>query len=112
MTMRRSILAALAAALVSLGAFGATEALATEYAHHVNVASGANFFGPFVTLISAETIGTGNALGCAGIRGIAGVVCEQEPGTRAIISLSSYVSSEPYIHNHSTFAGVFNGSYF
>ena len=110
--MRRSSITALLVALAcALGANAGT-AGAVEYVHHVTVEGGANYFGPFVTLIEAETIGAGSALGCAGIRGVAGVVCETEPGTKAIIALSGYVNSEPYIHNHSTFKGVFDGFYY
>jgi hypothetical protein len=64
-----------------------------------------------VALIDAETVGLGSALGCAGIRGVSGVVCETSPGERVGVSLSSRIDSEPYIHNHSTFSGSFNGYY-
>jgi hypothetical protein len=112
MKMRRSLLATLLATLVCTGAVGVAEASGAEYVHHASVASGANYFGPFVTLFAAETIGAGSALGCAGIRGVAGVVCETEPGSRAAIVLSNDVNSEPYIHNHSTFTSYFNGYYY
>jgi hypothetical protein len=114
MTMgdRKLSIAALLAALACMGSFGVGEAGAVQYASKVAVGSGANFFGPFVNLYAAETIGTGSGLGCAGIRGISGVVCETEPGSKAAIILSSHVNSEPYIHNHSTFTGVVNGFYY
>ena len=108
---RSSITAGLVALACAFGANAGT-AGAVEYAHQVGVEGGANFFGPFVSLIEAETIGLGSALGCAGIRGITGVVCETEPGTKAILALSAYVNSEPYIHNHSTFKGTFDGFYY
>jgi hypothetical protein len=110
--MRRSMLAALVAVLACFGALGAADAEAVEYVHHVGVAGGANYFGPFVSLFAAETVGFGSGLGCAGIRGIAGVNCETEPGAKAIIVLSNDVNSEPYIHNHSTFTSFFSGWYY
>ena len=78
--MRRSLIATLLTTLACCSAFGATDAGALEYAHHVGVGSGGNYFGPFVTLYAAETIGYGSGIGCAGIRGVSGVVCESEPG--------------------------------
>jgi hypothetical protein len=114
MTMSRGkrLTATLLAAVACGGTFGVTEAGAVEYVHHVGVGSGANYFGPYVTLFAAETIGNGSGLGCAGIRGISGVVCEMEPGSKAVIVLSRDVNSEPYIHNHSTFTSFFNGYYY
>jgi hypothetical protein len=112
MRKRKSSIAALLAAVACIGSIGAGEADAVEYVHHATVGSGGNYFGPFVTLFAAETIGTGSGLGCAGIRGISGVVCETEPGSKAVIILSNDVASEPYIHNHSTFTSVFNGYYY
>jgi hypothetical protein len=112
MKMRRTLLAALLATLACTGSVGAADAGAAEYVHHASVASGANYFGPFVTLYAAETVGAGSALGCAGIRGVSGVVCEVEPGSKAAVILTNDVNSEPYIHNHSTFSGLFNGFYY
>ncbi len=113
--MRRSLIAPMLATLACCGAVQAAApagADAVEYAHNVGVASGANFFGPFVSLITAETVGLGSALGCAGIRGVSGVVCETTAGQHVQVSLSNRINSEPYIHNHSTFGGSFNGFYF
>ena len=59
--------------------------------------------GPFVRLFATEVVGYGSGLGCAGIRGISGVVCETKAGEYVAVVLGSDVSSEPYIHNHSTF---------
>ncbi|HWE28493.1 MAG TPA: hypothetical protein VHB97_10845 [Polyangia bacterium] len=112
MRKSRSLVAALLAALACMAAVGVADADAAEYAHHVGIASGANYFGPYVTLYAAETIGYGSGLGCAGIRGISGVVCETEAGSKATIVLSEYVASEPYIHNHATFTSYFNGYYY
>jgi hypothetical protein len=112
MRKRRLSIAALLGTLACMGSFGVAEAEAVQYANKVAVESGANYFGPFVNLYAAETIGTGSGLGCAGIRGISGVVCETEPGSKAVIILSNHVASEPYIHNHSTFKSVFNGFYY
>jgi hypothetical protein len=110
--MRRSLIGAVLATIASCGVFGAGQADAVEYVHHVGIGSGANYFGPFVSLYAAETIGYGQGIGCAGIRGVSGVVCEPEPGAPAAIVLSNDVSSEPYIHNHSTFTSYFNGYYY
>jgi hypothetical protein len=110
--MRRSLIGTVLAAIACCGAFGAGQADAIEYVNHVGIGSGANYFGPFVSLYAAETIGYGQGIGCAGIRGVSGVVCEPEPGAPATIVLSSHVSSEPYIHNHSTFTSYFNGYYY
>ncbi len=110
--MRRSSIAGVLVTLACAIGAGASAAGAVEYAHHVSVEGGANYFGPFVSLFAAETIGVGSGLGCAGIRGVAGVVCETEPGTKATIVLAGYVNSEPYIHNHSTFKSQFDGFYY
>ena len=109
--MRRSLLA-VCATLACMGTFGAAQADAVEYVHHVGIGSGANYFGPFLALFASETIGYGSGIGCAGIRGVSGVVCEPEPGAKAIIELSGDVDSEPYIHNHATFTSYFNGYYY
>lgn len=110
--MRKSNLAVLLATLACFGGVGVAQAEATEYVHHVGIGSGANYFGPFVALFAAETIGFGTGIGCAGIRGVAGVVCEPEPGASATIILSNYVASEPYIHNHATFTSFYSGWYY
>ena len=110
--MRRSLIGTVLATIACCGVFGAGQADAVEYVNHVGIASGANYFGPFVSLYASETIGYGQGIGCAGIRGIAGVVCEPEPGAPATIVLGSHVSSEPYIHNHSSFTSYFNGYYY
>jgi hypothetical protein len=111
MKMRRSLIAVLAT-LAGFATVGVAQADAVEYVNHVGIGSGGNYFGPFVTLFAAETIGYGQGLGCAGIRGISGVVCETEPGQKATIVLSGDVNSEPYIHNHATFTSYFNGYYY
>lgn len=100
------------ASCAALAAFVAAPAGAVEYAHHVGVGSGANYFGPDVTLSESEVVGYGEGIGCAGIRGYSGVSCESAPGQRAYVLLSGDVVSEPYIHNHSTFTSYFNGWYF
>ena len=110
--MRKSMMATALATMVCAFVSGAGTAGAVEYANNVGVEGGANFFGPFVSLFASETIGRGSGLGCAGIRGIAGVVCETEPGTKVTLVLSGYVNSEPYIHNHSTFKSTFDGFYY
>ena len=110
--MRKSHLAALLASLVCFGAVGVAQAEATEYAHKVGVGSGANYFGPFVALFASEVIGSGTGIGCAGIRGVSGVVCEPEPGAPATVVLTGYTASEPYIHNHATFTSVYSGWYY
>jgi hypothetical protein len=110
--MRKSYLAALLASLACFGGVGVAQAEATEYVHKVGVESGANYFGPFVALFASEVIGFGQGIGCAGIRGVSGVVCEPEPGAAATIVLSGYVASEPYIHNHATFKSFYSGWYY
>ena len=110
--MRKSHLAVLLASLACFGAVGVAQAEATEYAHKVGVASGANYFGPFVALFASEVVGFGTGIGCAGIRGVAGVVCEPEPGAPGTVVLTGYTASEPYIHNHATFTSVYSGWYY
>ncbi len=108
--MRRALVSTLAA-LVCLLAAGASSAGAVEWGHHVGVGGGGNAFGPFVRLYASEVVGYGSGLGCAGIRGF-GLTCETSPGEFVVISTGGDVSSEPYIHNHSTFESFFNGYYY
>lgn len=110
--MRKSFIAALLAAVACVGTVGATSADAVEYAHHVGIASGNNYFGPYVSLFYSEVVGYGQGIGCAGIRGVSGIACEPEPGAYAAVDLSYYVESEPYIHNHATYTSYFNGWYY
>ncbi len=110
--MRKIRIAALLATLACFGAVDASGAQAVEYVNHVGIESGANYFGPFVTLYSAGVVGYGQGIGCAGIRGVSGVVCESEPGAAAWVVLGGDVKSEPYIHNHATFKSYFNGYYY
>jgi hypothetical protein len=107
--MRKARIATLLAVLACFGAVDASGAQAVEYVNHVGIESGANYFGPLINLYAAEVIGYGQGIGCAGIRGISGVVCESEPGAAAFVVLGSDVHSEPYIHNHATFKSYFNG---
>jgi hypothetical protein len=94
------------------GALPTASAQAFEWAHRIRVGGGGNAFGPSVRLYASETRGAGAALGCAGIRGITGVVCESTAGEAVVVVLGGDVTSEPYIHNHSTFEGLFNGFYY
>jgi hypothetical protein len=112
MKMRKSHLAVLLASLACFGGVGVAQAEATEYVHHVGVESGANYFGPFVALFASEVVGFGSGIGCAGIRGVSGVVCEPEPGASAAVILTNDIASEPYIHNHATFKSFFSGWYY
>jgi len=112
MNMRHKYLATVLVTLACLGTAGTSSASAVEWANHVGVGGGGNAFGPFVRLFVSETAGYGSGLGCAGIRGISGVVCETNPGEAVAVVLGSDVSSEPYIHNHSTFESFFNGFYY
>jgi hypothetical protein len=112
MIRRARLLVATVAAIACLGGIEAGNASAVEYVNHVGINSGANYFGPFVTLFASEVVGYGQGIGCAGIRGVAGVVCESEPGAYAAIVLGGDVKSEPYIHNHATFKSYFNGYYY
>lgn len=99
------------AALACAVAVPATPAGAVEYANHVEVASGANHFGPYVYLYAAETYPWGTAIGCAGVRGV-GLNCPANSGEVAIIELPFDVEAEPYIHNHSTWNSYFSGFYY
>ena len=108
--MRRALVSTLAA-FVCLLSVGAASAGAAEWAHHVGVGSGANVFGPLLRLNASEVVGYGSGLGCAGIRGY-GSVCESSPGEYVVVTTGGDVSSEPYIHNHSTFESFFNGWYY
>ena len=38
--------------------------------------------------------------------------CETSPGEYVVVTTGGDVSSEPYIHNHSTFESFFNGYYY
>ena len=107
--MRRAVVSTLVA-LTCLAA-AASSAAAVEWAHHAGVGGGGNVFGPFVRLDASEVVGYGSGLGCAGIRGF-GLACESKPGEFVVLSTGSDVSSEPYIHNHSTFGSFFNGYYY
>jgi hypothetical protein len=109
--MRRSVVSALAT-VACLAAVGTSSAGAVEWRHHVGIGGGGNVFGPFVRLDASETVGFGSGLGCAGIRGISGVVCETKPGEFVAVTVGSDVSSEPYVHNHSSFESFFNGYYY
>jgi hypothetical protein len=108
--MRKALLSTLAA-LACLFAAGTAGASAAEWAHHVGIGGGGNAFGPYVRLDEAETVGYGSGLGCAGIRSY-GSVCETSAGEYVAVTTGGYVSSEPYIHNHSTFESFFNGYYY
>jgi len=110
--MRRARLAAVLAALACCLGATAGSAQAIEWVNHAGVNSGANFFGPSVSLFASETVGVGSGLGCAGIRGVSGVVCEEFAGEFVAVVLENYVKSEPYIHNHSTFRSFFDGFYY
>jgi hypothetical protein len=112
MTMRKSLVALLLTAVACFSAIDVASAEAVEYVHHVGVKGGGNYFGPFVKLFAAEVVGYGQGLGCAGIRGVSGVVCESSPGEYVAIILGSDINSEPYIHNHSSFESFFNGYYY
>lgn len=104
--------AALAALVCCMVAVDASGAQATEYANHAGINSGENFFGPSVTLFASETVGLGQALGCAGIRGISGVECEIASGEYVAVVLEYDVKAEPYIHNHATYRSFFDGWYY
>jgi hypothetical protein len=108
--MRRRLFTHLAT-LAAIAAVGATPAAAVEYAKHVEVASGANHFGPYVYFYAAETYPWGSAIGCAGVRGV-GLNCPANSGEVAIIVLPFDVEAEPYIHNHSTWNSYFSGFYY
>lgn len=110
--MRKSHIATLLATLACFGAVGTSSASAVEYAHHVGIKGGGNSFGPFVSVRVSETVGYGSGLGCAGIRNVAGVVCETNPGEFVALVLGGAIKSEPYIHNHSSFESFFNGYYY
>jgi hypothetical protein len=109
--MRRLRIAALMATLVCFAAVDVANAEAVEYAHHVGIESGANYFGPLTELYLSEVVGYGQGIGCAGIRGISGVACESEPGAYAYVELDYEAISEPYLHNHATYKSYFNGWY-
>lgn len=108
--MRKGLTGVLVALALSWAAT-ATPAAAVEYANHVEVASGANHFGPYVYFYAAETFPFGVAIGCAGVRGV-GLNCPANSGEVAIIELPFDVESEPYIHNHATFTSYFSGYYY
>jgi hypothetical protein len=108
--MRRAFVSTLAA-LSCLLAGGISSAAAAEWAHHVGIGSGGNVFGPVLRLDASEVVGYGSGLGCAGIRGY-GSVCETKAGEYVVVTTGGDVTSEPYIHNHSTFESFFNGYYY
>ena len=109
--MRRRRSASFLVSLAVAGCCGVGTAQAVEYVEHAGIESGANYFGPRVSLYASDTKGWGQGIGCAGICGIAGVVCESEPGEIAFDVLTHTVNSEPYIHNHATYRSYYHGYY-
>jgi hypothetical protein len=68
--MRKAI-ASFLAVLACFGVVGVAQASAyTEYANHVGVESGANYFGPYVSVYAAATELYRVGIGCAGLRGL------------------------------------------
>lgn len=96
--------------LACFGALGVGPAQAVEYANHVRVESGANYFGPSVALYAADTYPFGEAIGCAGIR-YYGIYCPPNSHETASFVLANDVNSQPYIHNHATYTSYFSGYY-
>jgi hypothetical protein len=110
MNMRTRALALLLALTCCLS-FAVAQAGAVEYANHVGVESGANYFSPYEYMYAAETTPYGEAIGCAGIRGY-GLYCPPNSHEAAGYVLGGYVYSEAYIHNHATYTSYFNGYYY
>lgn len=108
--MRTRAIAVLLALACCLS-FAVAQAGAVEYANHVGVESGGNYFSPYVRLYAAETAPYGEAIGCAGIRGY-GLYCPPYSHEAAGYVLEDYVYSEAYIHNHATYTSYFNGYYY
>ena len=73
-----------------------------------------SYTGPTVALFASNTESYGSAIGCSGISGL-GVNCNTytDPGGYLTTGFVWYydVWSQPYIHNHSTWTGWFNGFY-
>jgi hypothetical protein len=113
--MRKSAMGVLAVLAVSLCGFTfVASSEAVEWAGSgYHLAGGQNgFLNHKVPLFASDVLATGSAIGCAGIREVAPVVCEEFPGSGAGVTLANDVFSEPDLHNHSTFEGTFRGFYF
>jgi hypothetical protein len=77
------------------------------------LASGQNgFLNHKVWIYASDVLATGSAIGCAGIREVAPVVCEAYAGSGAGVTEAYEYWSEPDLHNHSTFGGTFRGFYY
>ena len=77
------------------------------------LAGGQNgFLNHKVSLHSSYVLATGSAIGCAGIREVVAVSCEQYAGSGAGVVLANDVYAEPDLHNHSAFGGTFRGFYY
>jgi hypothetical protein len=112
MRKRTALLATILACLGTTGAFVGTpiaSAVFEQWTTNHRIGSGENVFGPRVELYESATEPTAAGVICSGIR-FYGLNCP--PGNEdAFFELSSRVVSEPYAHDHSTFASAFDGFY-
>jgi hypothetical protein len=99
-------------ALLVLASFSAAMALANEGYWTINqsVGGGENAFGPKLNDdFAQDTVPYGSAIGCAGLRGV-GNVCSKNTKEDAVYDTYPFgYDTEPYIHNHLTKTGNFDG---
>jgi hypothetical protein len=113
--MRKSLMVLLAVLSASMcGLAFAASSEAVEWAGNgYHLAGGQNgFLNHKVNLYASDVLATSSAIGCAGIREVVPVVCEEYAGSGAGVTLAYDVYSEPDLHNHSTFEGTFRGFYY
>ncbi len=115
--MRKSTAVVLASAISAACVGGlsfAASSEAVEWAGNgYHLAGGQNgFLNHKVNLNGSYVLATSSAIGCAGIREVVPVSCEEYAGSGAGVTLAYDVYSEPDLHNHSTFEGTFRGFYY
>jgi hypothetical protein len=112
--MRKSLMILLTLLAISTCAFAsAASAEVIEWAGHgYHLAGGQNgFLNHKVSIKASDVLATSEAIGCAGIREVVPVSCEEFAGSGAGVVLLNAVTAEPDLHNHSTFEGTFRGFY-
>ncbi len=100
------------AALLALAAFSASAAQALEWHYwtiDIGIGGGGNAFGPHIEQFAAGEVPYGSAIGCAGERGV-GLNCASKTHQNEEYSTFPFtVNTEPYLHNHLTTSGNFDG---
>lgn len=109
----RALCLLLAIVAASAVAANAASAETIEWAGNgYHLASGQNgFLNHKVWLYASDVKGTSAMLGCAGIREVEPLNCEKSVGELAGVVKALEYWSEPYLHNHGTKEGTFDGWY-